>query len=127
MKKLLVLFSMTLLTVVLCVGVSSCNKDDDNDDNENVSNYVTGIVGTWASYYNGEIDECIVFNSDGTGSWDGESFRYGWDSPTSFHLSIYGWHCNIITLTKKLLVFTIVEEGKGPTLQRIKQKLKESM
>lgn len=121
MKKTFRLLGMALLVVVLCVSVSSCSKDDEDED-ANVSNYVTGIVGTWAEYEeDGTLHYYWVFNSDGTGSYgdDEEKFYYGWETPTSFYIGNY-WHCNVITLTKKLFVFHIKEEGKGPTLHRVK-------
>ena len=117
---------MLVFTLGTAIAFSSCSKDNDDEANDeaDVSNYVTGIVGTWADYYNGEMSQCWIFNSDNTlylreGEYE-EKLTYRWDTPTSFYVYNYGWHCNVVTLTKNLLVIFIVEEGKGPTLQRVK-------
>lgn len=51
---------MLCVIATMSVSATSCNKDDDEDDN--------GIVGTWRDTYEGEWDE-LTFKSDGTYTW----------------------------------------------------------
>lgn len=65
-------FFAALMLAVVCVGLSSCSKDDDNL-----------LVGTWVE--NGGVTE-ITFNSDGTGfmidSKGTDKFTYTFDTKT---------------------------------------------
>ena len=85
MKKLY-LFALALVGICACLNLSSCKKDDDVSDNS--------IVGLWGldSYYeNGEFENAIQFNSNGTGVYyddypdmteGAESFTYTFDGKT---------------------------------------------
>ena len=58
MKKLLSVWSLTMLMVML-VGVSSCKKDDNSGGNSNT------LVGKW-KFQDEDITAYWTFNSDGT-------------------------------------------------------------
>lgn len=68
------------MLAVVCVSLSSCNKDDDDENNP--------LVGTWIVTENDY--ETITFNADGTGedtTTDGgntfvDKFTYTFDSKT---------------------------------------------
>ena len=77
-------FFTTLLMVILCVGLSSCSKDDDEQGT------TVSIVGTWSEKPSTEQFN-YTFKADGTGvSWtvyngtkeDEETFTYTFDSKT---------------------------------------------
>lgn len=62
-------FGMTLLMVMLATNFAACNDDEDEP--------ISPIVGTWIG---GEVDfdfeETLIFNNNGTGRWDEDSFNY---------------------------------------------------
>ena len=74
-----------LMMAVVCVGLSSCSKDDDMKKNGN-----SLILGTWAE--EPSVEQFIVtFKADGSGVWDCVSdgtkeepnnFTYIFDSET---------------------------------------------
>ncbi|CAK7083824.1 MAG: hypothetical protein PARBA_03710 [Parabacteroides sp.] len=58
---------VALLLAMVCIGLSSCNKDKDNDEGDYVS---SALVGTWKCPFDSE-EEWFVFKADGTGyTWD---------------------------------------------------------
>lgn len=60
-----------LVMAVVCVGLSSCSKDDDNDENK------TSIVGTWiGGQFEVDDNETLIFNSNNKGKWDSDEFTY---------------------------------------------------
>ena len=67
--KTLKFLGMTLLMVMLAVNFTACS-DDENEPN-------SPIVGTWKGGEVGfEFEEILIFNNNGTGQWDEDSFNY---------------------------------------------------
>lgn len=67
--KTLKFLGMTLLMVLLAVNFTACS-DDENEPN-------SPIVGTWKGGEVGfEFEEILIFNNNGTGQWDEDSFNY---------------------------------------------------
>lgn len=63
------LIGMTLLMVMLAVNFTACSDDEDEPNSPIVGTWVGGEVG-----YN--FEETLVFNNNGTGQWDEDSFNY---------------------------------------------------
>ncbi|MCE9001212.1 hypothetical protein ACIXUF_18970 [Bacteroides fragilis] len=59
-----------LMMAVVCVGLSSCSKDDDSSTHIDNSLDINLLYGTWireSKGYNGDSEkEILVFNSNGT-------------------------------------------------------------
>lgn len=60
--KTLRMFGMALVAMMLCIGVSSCSKDDDNFIEVDYSN---DLVGTW-TLLEPELAEALVISADGS-------------------------------------------------------------
>jgi hypothetical protein len=78
MKKVLSVWSLVML-MTMCVGFSSCSKDDEEEgDGNDTKKFSELLVGKWKyhSYYNADwievsYDSFIQFNSDGSVSFRG--------------------------------------------------------
>lgn len=121
---------MALLVVVLCVSVSSCSKDDE-DEVITVDKYESAIVGLWMEYPYDSESVTWEFMANGKGKYvhvdyeygtETSDFTYHFTSEEDFVLRIWGTslHCTITKLTKNELTFFMEEEGKGPKLKRKK-------
>ena len=114
--KTVKLFTAFLLAMV-CISLSSCNKDKDNDEDDNGG---SALVGTWAwfSETNSEED-WLVFKADGTGyTWDSykgktspkEYFSYSFNEKSSMLFITYkddeedSETAEVVLLTDKKLV-----------------------
>ncbi|WP_148335699.1 hypothetical protein [Bacteroides neonati] len=70
-----------LMMAVLCVGLSSCNKDDNNNLTDNTLD-LNLLYGTWVGEYKGygsgsyekDIKQVFTFNSNKT--WSGTKYEY---------------------------------------------------
>lgn len=61
MKKIVII----LISIMICMVYISCNKDDDENAKETISNYKEMIVGTWSVSYNDgweNMTDIITFN-----------------------------------------------------------------
>ena len=67
--KTLRLIGMTLLMVMLAVNFTACSDDEDEPNSPIVGTWIGGEVG-----FNSE--ETLIFNNNGTGQWDEDSFNY---------------------------------------------------
>lgn len=67
--KTLRFLGMTLLMVMLAVNFTACSDDEDEPNSPIVGTWVGGEVG-----YN--FEETLIFNNNGTGQWDEDSFNY---------------------------------------------------
>ncbi|MFT5168020.1 MAG: hypothetical protein ACI8P3_003259 [Saprospiraceae bacterium] len=74
MNNVLKFLSFFLMLTLL---VFSCNKDDDQDNSCTTDPAVTveeNIIGTWT--IDGETNETVTFNADGTGSSSEDAFHF---------------------------------------------------
>lgn len=67
--KTLRFLGMTLLMVMLAVNFTACSDDEDEPNSPIVGTWIGGEVG-----YN--FEETLIFNNNGTGNWDEDSFKY---------------------------------------------------
>ena len=63
------LIGMTLLMVILAVNFTACSDDEDEPNSPIVGTWVGGEVGF-------DFEETLIFNNNGTGRWDEDSFNY---------------------------------------------------
>lgn len=115
-----------LLLAMICISLSSCNKDEDNDDNDG-----SALVGTWAWLSETNSEEYwVVFKENGTGyTWDSYNgktspkayFSYSFNEKSSMLLITYdevdteyedenSETVEVLTLTDKKLVLDF-EDG----------------
>lgn len=115
-----------LLLAMICISLSSCNKDEDNDDNDG-----SALVGTWAWLSETNSEEYwVVFKGNGTGyTWDSYNgktspkayFSYSFNEKSSMLLITYdevdteyedenSETVEVLTLTDKKLVLDF-EDG----------------
>lgn len=119
--KAVKLFTALLLAMV-CIGLSSCNKDKDNDEGDYVS---SALVGTWKCSFDSE-EEWLVFKSNGTGYtwdvWEGKNsskfpFTYVFNEKTSILTIAYeeddgdSDSAEVVLLTDKKLVLDFEGES----------------
>lgn len=123
--KTVKLFTVLLLAMI-CISLSSCNKDEDNDDNDG-----SALVGTWAWLSETNSEEYwVVFKENGTGyTWDSYNgktspkayFSYSFNEKSSMLLITYdevdteyedenSETVEVLTLTDKKLVLDF-EDG----------------
>lgn len=114
--KAVKLFTALLLAMV-CISLSSCNKDKDNDEGDYAS---SALVGTWAWFSETNSEEIwFVFRVDGTGyTWDSyngktspkEYFSYSFNEKSSMLFITYKDNkedsdtAEVVLLTDKKLV-----------------------
>lgn len=115
-----------LLLAMICISLSSCNKDEDNDDNDG-----SALVGTWVWLSETNSEEYwVVFKENGTGyTWDSYNgktspkayFSYSFNEKSSMLLITYdevdteyedenSETVEVLTLTDKKLVLDF-EDG----------------
>ena len=114
--KTVKLFTALLLAMV-CISLSSCSKDKDNDESDNVD---SGLVGRWAYFHKTNSgEEWFVFKADGTGTswdvWEGknsskDAFTYVFNEKTSVLTFIFEGDedkpdsANVVLLTDDKLI-----------------------
>lgn len=115
--KTVKLFTALLLAMV-CIALSSCNKDKDKDEGDYDR---SALVGTWAWFSDTNSEEYwFVFKADGTGyswdAWDGKNgskhpFTYVFNEKTSILAIDYeeegSESAEVVSLTGKKLVLGI--------------------